>query len=1268
MPLDNNKLKKVYATLQQGGYEQDYNTFLKGFTGNDHYENRKKVYDLLSANGAQIGNSYEEFMQKMQTSPQHVVAPAPQPQKPATHVAPEGQGTVVAPGRPAAAPAQPTAAPVASAAPARPQPRKDQPLTPAERQAMIGEVEQMRHHANASLQRTKNRMDFARANTGLHVPRVALGDRSGGVRLGQNPRVVEGKPMYDARTGKMQRTYLTERGSRYASRGKADLEQNAIDEEARQPLGLNMDDRQVEAAQKPANAVVASLWKDAEAKYAADRNKNADDVYGGNPLLNGGREMHMVDAATTAHKNEVSRLTRFDLQKMMDDAWSRVGKQMTASCYQQLQKKYPAVLGRQLQRSAEDMARRLSDNAVYKYAVAKNAPKSTLEFFAKTAADTNLLRTISKGLARSEAGTTGDMAAYEKAMGDYGEGHRMAQIGGTVAGMLFDPTTYISGGIGSMAGKGALNVGSRLLYRNAAKGVGSRMLGTTLGGRVAAGVAGGVGNLGAYEGIKEGESQWLHGGHVNPETGENAGYSAGEILKSTGRGALLGSVTGTVAPLLGNVADKWVKATPSVAGKVGIRTGELATSTVAEGTIFATPEWIANSKMDDDNPNKRSAWDVWTDSMAMMLGFKAQHLVKSAPRVIAGLQPIKNPKTMEERNHNRMSFGELLRKQMDASPRDMAFTDEEREELGRNGYGDLASLFKRVPKGQGQSNGHSKATAKAEGKDGKAMYPDIPEARVEDQGKDWLKDHPEFDGYEAMERLVQDPQVSQSARAKAYYILTGRHLPMGTVAGVSTDRDEDGNIFVKSVTANGEVVTSRRFTDEGLAKKEEARIMRQAELNTVDVGERYTEAKADNKVWDAAVESVAPGADPETVRRTYLAAKGGDKDAKANYGQMVEAIDRFMEEHKGMADSDRPEAIRADIKAETGVDVDGAIRKEPGKRTEAEQAAVEDYARRLFPDQHTEAEQPMSEDEAKASAAYDQGRLLWEGVERGDADARADVDAIALRMQEALQECEDAFGTDAEVRMAEMEEHPWALANDSELIDDQREAVLYYINAKAAMDGVRDASNDAMENKRREVATRVERHTHKDSGMVEPATMKVDDRPVYIVKGHVAMFPDGSGVDASHSDQSVVICDAETGEYKFASPDQIFNVGEPIDPHAELDEAFDKLMAEQEDVLGGGDLGPMGTRGSMDGGNPVPEYGVNDTFTLLDGEGATIHGEVQGVSDDGVEIRTDEPLNGRFVQVIPVEEFESRLASLNGEAVGSMGTRGSMGGGQEGGE
>lgn len=1149
MPYD--KIDQLYDALKKdGAVSKSRENFRSKMLapGKEGYQNRLQLYKALKADGAIDSPTYEEFGKRLGL---HAVNNTPAPAHPQ-------------PQKPTAAPAQ-AATPAPNSAPATPQ-QKDKPLTPAQRQAMIDQVQQMQQQTQAMIADNNERMkNMKQYGFGLGFGQT----KKGGVK-------------YNPHTKKFEQTYITPTGNRYSSKALADAESFRYRKAASEPLGLNMNDQQVNDAQKPASAAVAALWKEAEAKYAADRNKNAEDVYSGNPWLHGGREMHIVDAATNSHKNEVSRLTRFDLQKMMDNAWGRVGKQMTASCYAQLKKQYPTATERQLQNSASAMARQLSDNAVYKYAVAKNTPKSTLEFFAKTAADMNLLRTINKGLARSEAGTTGDMAAYEQAMSDYGKNHRWAQIGGTVTGMMFDPTTYISGGVGSFAGKTALNIGGRIVAKKAATNVGARLFSNTLTGRVVAGVAGGAGNLGAYEGIKEGESQWLHGGHINQETGENEGYSAGDVLKSSLHGTLLGSVTGTVSPLLGNVADKWVKATSNTAGKVGIRAGELATSTVAEGTIFSIPEWISG---DGD------AMDVWTDNMAMMIGFKGQHMIKSAPRVIAGLRPIADPKTMQERNHNRMSFLERLRTQLDASPRDMAFTKEEREELQKYGYGDLAALFTRTPKQQPKAKARPKST------DGKVMYLDIPEADVEDLGRQWLKNHPEFDGYEAMERLMQDPNVSQSARAKAYYILTGRQLPMGTVTGYTTEKDEHGNIFVKSVTANGEVVTNRRFADEASAKREQDKIMRQAELNSVDVGERYTEAKADNKVWDAAVEAVAPGADPETVKRNYQAAKEGDKDAIANYGQMVDAIDKFMEENRGMADAERPEAIRAAIKEETGVDVDAAIKKEPSKRTEPEQAAVEDYLKRLFPEQNIESEQPMSDDEAGAAAIYDQSRLLWDKVEQGDADAKADVDAIVLRMQEALQECEDAFGTDAEMRMAEMQDNPWALANDPELTEDQQNAVLYYINAKAAMDGVQNASNDAMENKRREVAANVERHTHKDNGMVQPATMKVDDKPVYIVKGNVAVLPDGTGIDTQNSDQSIVICDAETGEYKFTSPDQIFNLGDAIDPQAELDEAYANIQAEHEAVLGG-----------MGNGESVPNSGesVQETPENVQNEGENV--------------------------------------------------------------
>lgn len=1174
---DNDDIKWLYGKLKAKGYNIGSEAEFRSSLANG--EDRKWYYEKAKGMGLDMG-SMDDF--------ESMYAPkaAPAPKK----------------GTPSSGQQKPAVTPAASSAPAKQQPKKDQPLTPAQRQAMIDQVQQMRQQTQAMIADTNERMNNMKEY---------------GVGLGFGQTKKSGYKV-NPRTGKLEQTYITPTGNRYNNKALADAESFHYRQEASKPLGLNMNDQQVDAAQKPANAAVAALWKEAEAKYAADRNKNAEEVYGGNPWLHAGREMHIVDAATNSHKNEVSHLTRFDLQKMMDNAWGRVGKQMTASCYAQLKKQYPTATEQQLQNSASAMARQLSDNAVYKYAVAKNTPKSTLEFFAKTAADMNLLRTINKGLARSEAGTTGDMAAYEQAMSDYGKNHRWAQIGGTVTGMMFDPTTYISGGIGSFGGKMALNIGGRIVAKKAATNVGARLFGNTLTGRVVAGVAGGAGNLGAYEGIKEGESQWLHGGHINQETGENEGYSASDVLKSSLHGTLLGSVTGTVSPLLGNVADKWVKATSNTAGKMGIRAGELATSTIAEGTIFSIPEWING---DGD------AMDVWTDNMSMMLGFKAQHMVKSAPRVIAGLRPIENPRTMQERNHNRMSFLERLRTQLDASPRDMAFTKEEREELQKYGYGDLAALFTRTPKQQPKAKAKQPTTT-----DGKVMNFDIPEAEVEDLGKQWLKTHPEFDGYEAMQRLIQDPSVSQSARAKAYYILTGHQLPMGTVTGYTTEKDEHGNIFVKSVTANGEVVTNRRFADEASAKREQDKIMRQAELNSVDVGERYTEAKADNKVWDAAVEAVAPGADPETVKRNYQAAKEGDKDAIANYGQMVDAIDKFMEENRGMADAERPEAIRAAIKEETGVDVDAAIKKEPSKCTDPEQAAVEDYLKRLFPEQSQEAEQPMSDDEAGAAAIYDQSRLLWDKVEQGDVDAKADVDAIVLRMQEALQECEDAFGTDAEMRMAEMQDNPWALANDPELTEDQQNAVLYYINAKAAMDGVQDASNDAMENKRREVAANVERHTHKDNGMVQPATMKVDDKPVYIVKGNVAVLPDGTGIDTQNSDQSIVICDAETGEYKFISPDQIFNLGDAIDPQAELDEAYANIQAEHEVMLGG-----------TENGESVPnsEESVQETPENVPNEGEDVQ---QPMTDEQLQQYAqgafDEATQGNGGFTLPQEQVE----------------------------
>ena len=56
----------MHKLMAENGYTQDYATFEKKFTGSNNYVNRKKVYDLFTQNGADLGGSYEEFMRKLQ--------------------------------------------------------------------------------------------------------------------------------------------------------------------------------------------------------------------------------------------------------------------------------------------------------------------------------------------------------------------------------------------------------------------------------------------------------------------------------------------------------------------------------------------------------------------------------------------------------------------------------------------------------------------------------------------------------------------------------------------------------------------------------------------------------------------------------------------------------------------------------------------------------------------------------------------------------------------------------------------------------------------------------------------------------------------------------------------------------------------------------------------------------------------------------------------------------------------------------------------------
>ena len=299
------------------------------------------------------------------------------------------------------------------------------------------------------------------------------------------------------------------------------------------------------------------------------------------------------------------------MRRMADEAWERLGKEkrdaVVGDIYGALRERYPDADSSALMSNASAIAKEQSDKRMFELAVEKHAPQSATDYFFRKAFTSNALHSLMVGLGRYQSGSIGDMEARDVADQRYGEDHKLTNIAGTVTGMAIDPLTWIAGGVGGGASKGAMWLGGKL-----AGDAVMRKFGSSLAGRMLGGVVGGAANLGVFEAGGELLEQQKWGGAVgvSPETGhyEVGDYDLGAVGGRFVHGMAMGAGTGMVAPLIGDVSDKLVRATESTVGKLGIRAGELGVSTVAEGTIFSIPEWIEGN---------RDAMDVWTDNMAM---------------------------------------------------------------------------------------------------------------------------------------------------------------------------------------------------------------------------------------------------------------------------------------------------------------------------------------------------------------------------------------------------------------------------------------------------------------------------------------------------------------------------------------------------------------------------------------------------------------------------------------------------------------------------
>lgn len=1161
--MQDKPLRKLYTSLKSNNYDvpDNYESFERTLTqaGQAGAQSRRALHESLKKDNYDVPDNYDSFYKSLFTPVNSTTSMAigsepvkPAPQKPTTSTTTGTPQHTVQPTKPA--PAQPVR-------PQQVQKPQGKPMTAAQKAAAIGWAQGLTAQTKANTQRAMQK-----------IKNIGKYQKAQGV-YGQTKK---GNIEYNPQTGKMEQTYLTPQGEQTTHKATADLASHEFRVQQgflsrMSDNGLNPDNPEDVAKQRqldkehPIRDVLDSVWKEAEGIDKQAQEELRSKASSGFSLSTLAEASNSAGAPLAGHdrnfNDELSyqekRHKAFDFDKMANTIYNRLPKDYRNDRlreYTAYFSKHPKeAKGKSAVAAAKDALMGQIYNNVYSHAVQERLPKSNLEFLLRKVADQPLIssKAAAEFAASSRTGSHGLEVAERDAMAQFGSQHKAMNIMGTVANMALDPITYVSGGVGGFVGKKALGLAGKAMLGKVAekateKAVGkvatdvaSRYAAGTLAGRVVQGVAGGAANFATFNTLKGIEEQVATGGVVNPETGKSEGFSVGEILKSTGHGLLLGAATGTLSPIIGNFADKAVKATTSTVGKVALRVGETAVSTLAEGTVFSIPEWISG---------QGDAFDVWTNNMAMMLGFKASHAIKSAPRVLDALRT--------DGKRYGFSFKERLNKQMEASPSDAGFTSEELDELRNNGYMDLFMLFRNAQK-QKSTSPKSHEVSKEVVDDYENLTPDT------------------FDGYEAMKRLMNDKGVSEATRAKAYYILTGRMLPMSTITGYTTDKTEDGDIVVKSMSAQGDVVTSRQFTNEKAAQGEIDKIMRQSELNSVDVGEKYKETASNMLVVETAIKEVAPDADMETVLQNYRKVKSGQEDMPQELIDQAKAIDAAIERNRDIADANRPEAIRAKLNKETGLDVDATLRKMPKDRTEEEKELVDTYIKSLFPEQEKTEDGQTADVQAdteykqrieERQQAYDEGKEAFNVADtEGD---NSDTDAIILRYREAYDEIERVFADDAEMRIAQLEEDPWEVMNDQSLTPEQQDAVAYFVNSKAAMDGLTAAANENSENKRAEAEHKIAQRTNKQSGMIHPATLKVDDKQVYIVSGNVTMFPDGSTVDIHHSSESVVVCDAETGELKFISPEQIYKVDEPVDPSMELKAVDEAISAEQQAILG----------------------------------------------------------------------------------------------------
>lgn len=128
--------------------------------------------------------------------------------------------------------------------------------------------------------------------------------------------------------------------------------------------------------------------------------------------------------------------------------------------------------------------------------------------------------------------------------------------------------------------------------------------------------------------------------------------------------------------------------------------------------------------------------------------------------------------------------------------------------------------------------------------------------------------------------------------------------------------------------------------------------------------------------------------------------------------------------------------------------------------------------------------------------------------------------------------------------------------------DEDKSSVIDYINAKQVYNGMIQRVRDDIDGRIEQSNSMIDARVNRNTGMIQGATMKQDERKVYVISGKLIPYDDGSGVSVTDSDNSIIIRDSETGALEQVSPDAVLSLDESQDPN-EQKELAEQAIVEQ---------------------------------------------------------------------------------------------------------